>query len=137
MNRVTGSTKRRLLWFLAVVVAAAVVVSCQAVRQQRAFEQRTHCVGNLVHIRMAKASCQKDLGLADGAPISEKTLNKYLSELGSGPLSAYRCPNSGTYLIGNVGTLPKCTYTKVSYTWQLGKSPPWLKRRAWKHSLEP
>jgi hypothetical protein len=136
VNRSSGNARRTVLWLAAVVFVAA-VLGCWKVGERRAFARRTHCVGNLVHIKMDKAASQKEMGLPDGAPIPEKTLDKSLSQLGTGLRSAYRCPEGGTYLIGNAGTLPRCTYTNVCYTWELEKNPPWLKRRAWKHSLEP
>jgi hypothetical protein len=83
---------------------------------------------------MAKDACQKELGLTDGAPVPKEALDKCLAELGGGSLRDYKCPSGGTYHIGNLGTLPECTYTNVSYTWDLQKRPH---RRAWKHSLNP
>jgi hypothetical protein len=128
---------RKLVWLVVVLAAFAVFVSWHAVKQKQAFAQRTHCVGNLVHIRMAKDACQKELGLTDGASVPKEALDKFLAELGGGSLSAYKCPSGGEYRIGNVGTPPECTYANVCYTWDLQKNPPWLHRRAWKHSLNP
>lgn len=129
--------QRKLLWLVVVLAAFAVFVSWRIVKQKQAFAQRTHCVGNLVHIKIAKIACQEELGLADGAAIPKEALDKVLADMGGGSLSAYKCPSGGTYHIGNVGTLPECTYTNVCYTWELQISPPWLQRRAWKHSLSP
>lgn len=129
--------QRKLAWLAVVLAGSAVFVSWHIVKQKRAFAQRTHCVGNLAHIRMAKDASQKELGLPDGVPIPKEAVDKFLAELGGGSLSAYKCPSGGTYHIGSVGTPPECTYTNVSCTWELQKSPPWLHRREWKHSLNP
>jgi hypothetical protein len=129
--------QRNLVWFVVVLAAVTVFVSWHIAKQKQAFAQRTHCVGNLVHIKIAKIACQEELGLADGAPIPKEALDKVLAEMGGRSLSAYKCPDGGTYHIGNAGTLPECTYTNVCYTWELQNKPPWLNRRAWKHSLNP
>jgi hypothetical protein len=125
-------------------VRPAVIVLCLAVfvgwvvvqRQRREYAERTHCVSNLVFIKLAKAVCKEDLRLAEGDSIPEDALQKAILSSGL-PSAALRCPNGGSYAVGAVGTLPKCTYTNFCYTWDLEKSPPWLKRRAWKHSLGP
>lgn len=136
VNRVVGSAKRKLLWFIAIVIATALLALYLSFRhQRRAFAERTHCVGNLVHLEIAKSACQEDLGLADGNPIPEQALAKSFSDLGLGSLGACKCPSGGTYLIGKAGSAPKCSYTNVCYTYRFA----WLKceRRAWKHTLEP
>jgi hypothetical protein len=129
--------QRKLVWLLVVLAAIAVFVSWHIINQKQIFAQRTHCVGNLVHIKIAKIACQKELGLADGAPIPKEALDKALAEMGGGSLSAYKCPSGGTYHIGDVGALPECTHTNLCYTWELQKNRPWLNRTAWKHSLDP
>jgi hypothetical protein len=129
--------RRKLVWLPVILAAIAVFVSWHVVKQRQTFAQRTHCVGNLVHIRMAKDACQKALGLADGVPVPKEALDRSLAELGGGSLSAYKCPSGGTYHIGDVGTLPECTRTNLCYTWELQKTALWLNRRSWKHSLNP
>lgn len=132
------SVRKRILCLAVIVVTALIVVSWLARRhQQRAFAQRTRCVGNLVHINLAKLGCQESLGLKVGGPIPVEELQEILRKDLGKPLDQYKCPNGGTYLIGNAGVMPKCTYTNICYTYDFEKTKLRLERRAWKHSLEP
>jgi hypothetical protein len=121
------------LWCVALVGVITFIIAVWAAlgHQRRAFAARTHCVGNLVQIRLAKLVCQGDLGLTDGDPIPDKALDKYLSK----PLAQHRCPSGGTYLIENAGVLPKCTYTNACYTYEFDKVKLRMSRRVWRHSL--
>lgn len=131
-------TKRRTFWCLVSsgIIAVVILIWVRAGLQHRAYAQRTHCVGNLNHISLAKAQCQGDLNIPDGDRIPEGALNKVLTEDLGKSFSQYRCPNGGAYLVGNAGITPQCTYTNVCYTY----SPDWsnlrLERHAWRHVLE-
>jgi len=130
-----GGISRKHVWSGAIVLCLAVCVGWGVVhRERRQFAERTHCVSNLVFIKVAKAVCEEDLRLTEDDSIPEDALQKALLNSGL-PSAALRCPDGGGYVVGAVGTLPKCTYTNVCYTWEFDKSPPWLKRSAWKHSL--
>ena len=123
--------KKRLLWIAVTVCITILFFIWMAVRHQgRLFAQRTHCVGNLIHIRIAKKFCEDDMGLVNGDTISRDSLEKYLGK----PLAQYRCPNGGEYIIGQVGVVPVCTYTNVSYTYNFDWAEFKLERRKWTHS---
>jgi len=137
-SRMDIRTGKRRIWCLTGVGVIIVVagVCLLAGYQRKAFAERTHCVGNLVHLRLAKVVCQKELGLADGDPIPDKTLIKCLA-MDLGQSDRLKCPSGGTYLVGNAGITPKCSYTNICYTYSFDVSHLRLNRRAWKHSLEP
>jgi len=103
------------------------------VSQRRAFAERTHCVGNLIQIRIAKSLYVQDMHLVDGSPIPPNALNTYLSA----PPSQYRCSSGGSYIIGSVGVTPTCTYTNPCYTCKFNVAKCRLERTKCTHSLEP
>jgi hypothetical protein len=133
--RASGWTRKRKCWSIVFAVAISLAITVWLIhwQQQRAFAERTHCVGNLVQIRLAKSVCQEDLGLAVGEQIPDQALDKHLPK----PAAQFRCPSGGTYLIGNAGITPKCSYTNTCYTYRLNWGKLRLDRRAWTHSLEP
>ncbi len=132
MNR-----KRRLLWCVSVALSLTIIALWFLISQQRRhYEQRTHCCSNLVFFRIAKTVCAEELGLKQGDPVPQEALDKALLNSGV-PLTKLKCPNGGAYVIGGIGSTPACTYTNLSYTWEIQKDPPWLKRRAWRHSIGP
>lgn len=136
--RVSGWTRKRKCWSIVFAVAISLAITVWLIQrqQQRTFAERTHCVGNLVHIRLAKAACQEDLKIADGDPIPEKALEQaFERDLGK-PLAHYKCPSGGIYVIGGAGILPKCSYTNVCGTYRFDWAKLRLERRAWTHSLE-
>jgi hypothetical protein len=137
LNPNRGKIKRRA-WILVLSITLALVFGVWLLvgQQRRARAKSIHCVGNLVHIRLAKIGCQEDLGLADGSPIPEEALESAFEDLGQ-PLAHYKCPSGGTYVMGNAGITPKCTYTNVCSTYRLHWAKLRLERQAWKHSLEP
>lgn len=137
-NRATTSRKRKACRaILAVIIVLAISAWLLHRQQRRAYAERTHCVGNLGFIKLAKSACQDELGLADGEPIPEKALERVFQEDLGKPMALNKCPSGGRYIVGNVGTLPTCTYTNVTITWEFQKDPPWFKRRVWKHSIGP
>jgi hypothetical protein len=127
-------TTKRKRWAMAIVVAVTLVIAVGLLhrQQQRAFAERTHCVGNLVLIRLAKTVFQEDLGLAAGDPIPNNALDKYLPRAAG----QFRCPSGGTYVVGNIGITPRCSYTIVCHTYRFDWTQLRLERRAWTHSLE-
>jgi hypothetical protein len=129
-----GWTTKGKCWRVVFVAAVTLVIGAWILRgrQQRAFAERTHCVGNLVQIALAKSLYQEDFGLAVGDPIPNNALDKYLPK----PAGQFRCPSGATYLVRNVGITPKCTYTNVCYTYRFDWTKLRLERRAWTHSLE-
>lgn len=130
-------TRRKKVWYVTfIVVITGIGIGVLIDHQQRAFAERTHCVGNLVHIRLAKSACQKDLGFADGDSIPEKVLEQEFKKNLGKPLAQYKCPNGGDYVIGKIGTLPQCTYTNVCYTYNINFKKLKLEVRAWKHTLD-
>lgn len=130
------SKRKALSVVLIITVAFAISAWFLLGQQRRAYAKRTHCVGNLNHIRLAKSACQEDLGIADGDPLPEKALEQaFESDLGK-PLAQYKCPSGGAYVIGRAGITPKCSYTNVCYTYRLDLAKLRVERRAWTHSLE-
>jgi len=132
-SRFKQALKTKKLWYRAFGVIIAIVLFAVffVYKQRQSFAQRTHCVGNLVHIELAKSMCQEQLGLVDGDAITENQLDKYLS-----PKFALRqCPKGGDYIIGNVGVAPQCTYTNKCFTYHLANMGFKLNRRAWTHSI--
>jgi len=130
----SGWATKQKRWAVAIAAALTLVIAVWLLhrQQQRAFAERTHCVGNLVQIRLAKSVCQEDLGLAVGDPIPNNALDKHLPKAAA----QFRCPIGGTYLVGNVGITPKCSYTNVCHTYRFDWTKLRLERRAWTHSLE-
>lgn len=140
MNIGAGRWKlKRWLWVLAFLGAATALcfVAYSLRVQRRAFAERTHCVGNLVHLRLAKSMCQEDLRLADGDPVPDQALNRALVKYLSKPLALYRCPSGGTYLVGNAGAAPRCSYTNTCYTYDFDILGLRVQRRTWTHTLGP
>lgn len=123
----------------ALVITLCIVMCayCLIHSQRRAFSKRTHCVGNLVHIRLAKGICQEELNIADGAPIPEDVIKRVFERDLGKPMPEYTCPAGGKYEIGPAGTAPTCSYTAVCYTYHFDWRSLRLERRAWRHSLEP
>lgn len=99
--------------------------------EQRAFAERTACVGNLVRIRLAKIAYQEEKGLPDGARIPADALAIHLFR----PLEQIRCPNGGTYRIGVAGVTPECSHTNVCHTRTFDWKTWTIDRRSWTHSL--
>lgn len=129
--------RRRQAWIVVLTLTLAVAGGVWFLlgQQYRARAKSIHCVGNLVGIRLAKIACQEDLRLADGDPIPQEALERAFGDLGQ-PLAAYKCPSGGTYVIGNAGITPKCTYTNVCTTYRFNWTKLRLERQVWKHSLE-
>jgi len=105
--------------------------------QQRAFAKRTHCVSNLVHIRMAKVLYQEEFKIPDGATIPVEVFERFFEQVMAKPLGQYKCLCGGKYEIGPAGIMPACSYTGICYTYQFDWRRVRLERRAWRHSLEP
>jgi len=74
--------------------------------RKRGFAQRTACVGNMVHIRLAKLGYAEAHGLTSGAIIPDALVWR---EVGW----TQRCASGGSYTIRPVGEWPTCSYTGV------------------------
>ena len=132
-----NSAKKIILWVAAINVTAGLYYLCLSyISRERAYAQRELCVGNLNHIRVAKALCTREHGLLDGSVISHRALEAASLEVGKS-LKNMKCPNGGVYVIGRVGVLPQCSYTNICYTWEWQRVHPWLIRRSWTHSIGP
>jgi len=118
-------------WTLLVLAVIVIGVALWLVhwRQEMAYAKRSLCVSRLNHIRIAKRVCEEDLSLKDGDPVPDIYLSNILADLGG----TYKCPSGGTYVVGNIGTNPKCTYTNACYTYSFDHFK--LSRRRWVHSL--
>jgi hypothetical protein len=92
------------------------------------------CVSNLIHIRIAKIYYKQDFGLEDGDSIPEKALDNYLIQSMGKTLAACQCPSGGTYIIGPVGTYPRCTYTNVCYRYDFNIIRLRVEREEFTHS---
>lgn len=117
------------VWMIAIVLVVIAIGATVFHNQRKRFAQRTHCVGNLVHLKLAKQQCKVELKLTDGDSIPFVELEQRLSK----PFKAHTCPNGGTYIVGVVGVSPQCTYTNVSHTYAFDHLRP-IHRR-WYHSL--
>ena len=117
---------------LLVIVIGGSAIWLRLRSQQLAYAGRTHCVGNLIHIRLAKALCAHDLELADGDLVPANQLDSGLSK----PLAQYSCPNGGDYIVGPVGASPACTFTSSCSTIKFDWRKLRLERREWFHSVE-
>src|SRR5215831_10001339 len=126
--------RRKLLWRVAAVIFTTAILICAVNSRMRLeYSKRVHCISNLSLIRQAKVVCQEELSLKEGDPVPPDALEKELTNAGTA-LAKLKCPNGGVYVIGHVGTTPRCSYTNFAYTWELQGDPPWLKRKVWKHS---
>lgn len=132
-NSLNKSVKVRR-WGIVFLVLAVIAISVWNARriQAEAFAKRTHCVGNLIILRSAKAIYQADSGLVDGEPILEDALRKYLPK----PVAQFKCPSGGNYVLGNTGELPRCTYSNLCFTYRFDLARFRIERRAWAHSLD-
>ena len=120
-------------WYAKVLFCAALLLLITGItvywkgRQQ--FAWRTHCVGNLVHLKVAKNLCRVEMGLKDGDTIPRGEFEQRLFK----PFLQYRCPNGGMYVVNVVGVNPQCTYTNACHTYSFDGFKPI--RRKWYHSL--
>ena len=134
-----GWIRKHRVWAVVIAVVGILVIAVWIwfAQQRRAFAERTHCVGNLVAIRLAKSACQEQLGIEDGDPIPTRELERVCeSDLGQA-LIDYKCPSGGTYLIGRAGVAPMCSYSNICYTYRVDWNHLRLVRRSWAHSLGP
>jgi hypothetical protein len=136
IKAVRWTLRKSLLCLAAVgVVLIALVYWLTLARQRLAYAETQRCISNLIHIRIAKIYYKQDFGLEDGDSIPEKALDKYLIQSMGKTLAACRCPSGGTYIIGAVGTNPRCTYTNVCYTYHFSIDKHRLERGTLMHSL--
>jgi hypothetical protein len=101
------SVKRRItLLCVAALLAGLFLAGYYFAHQQRAFAQRTACVGSLIRIRLAKLVYAEEHGLTNGAVIPDEVVWR---ENGI----VERCGSGGRYSINAVGAYPSCSYNGV------------------------
>jgi hypothetical protein len=89
--------------FAAVSFVAAVYVN-GAFFTVRAPRQRPACIANLRMIQEAKEQWALETKRTNGAPGVDAEIDQYIK--GGRP----KCPKGGSYIYGNVGELPRCTF---------------------------
>lgn len=97
--------KRLLLILIPVALFILFVVSVPAGIHSGG-DPQVWCDNNLLEISEAKALLAHELGLTNGTVVTPAQISKYID----GGFGSLKCFDGGTYIIGPIGTEPRCTY---------------------------